>query len=244
MTPDSSGVWIQQFPTDCYVSDTFLTYLNVLLPFIMVLSWLATVSLLVKNIVYEKEKRLKEVMRVMGLKNSIHWVSYFITTLFILIPVCFILCILLKVGRIFTFSDFSLILFFFLTYAVATITFGFLISTFFTKANLSGAVTAIIFFLTWLPYLPYQNNSSTTPQWAVFLICVFSNSAFSIIIKITAQYESQWLGSRWDNLNRGKNAKMHLQLIQRQSPNRAWALNTNMDRYYQLIPVYETIRYF
>jgi hypothetical protein len=31
-----------------------------------------------KNIVYEKEMRLKEVMKIMGLNNGVHWLAWFI----------------------------------------------------------------------------------------------------------------------------------------------------------------------
>ena len=50
------------------------------MPMFMVLAWIYTVSMTVKGIVYEKERRLKEVMKVMGLGNGVHWVAWFITS--------------------------------------------------------------------------------------------------------------------------------------------------------------------
>jgi ATP-binding cassette, subfamily A (ABC1), member 1 len=49
-------------------------------------------------------------------------------------------------------SDPSLIFVFLLTYAVATISKCFLISAFFSKANLAAAAGGIIFFVMYLPY--------------------------------------------------------------------------------------------
>jgi ATP-binding cassette, subfamily A (ABC1), member 1 len=46
----------------------------------------------------------------------------------------------------------SLIFVFLLTYAVATISKCFLISAFFSKANLAAAAGGIIFFVMYLPY--------------------------------------------------------------------------------------------
>jgi len=40
--------------------------------------------MMTKDIVYEKEKRLKEFMRVMGLSNGIHWLAWFITSFIIM----------------------------------------------------------------------------------------------------------------------------------------------------------------
>ena len=81
------GTWIKQFPTHCYVKDELVKNLRDLLPFLMVLAWVASVAILVKSIVYEKETRLKEVMRIMGLKNSAHWLSSFVVAVTILFTV-------------------------------------------------------------------------------------------------------------------------------------------------------------
>ena len=52
-----------------------------MMPLCMTVSWIYTVALAVQAIVYEKEQRLKEVMKMMGLSNAVHWVAWFITTL-------------------------------------------------------------------------------------------------------------------------------------------------------------------
>lgn len=50
-------------------------------PLFMVLSWVYTCAMIVKSIVYEKEQRLKETMRVMGLGNAVHWIGWFIDSI-------------------------------------------------------------------------------------------------------------------------------------------------------------------
>jgi ATP-binding cassette, subfamily A (ABC1), member 1 len=47
-------------------------------PLFMTLSWVYSSAMIVKSIVYEKEKRLKETMRVMGLGNGVHWIGWFV----------------------------------------------------------------------------------------------------------------------------------------------------------------------
>jgi hypothetical protein len=64
----------------------------------MVISWAIPASLIVKNIVHEKEMRLKEVMRMMGLGDAVHWIAWAIqafalnfisiTTIGLLLKVC------------------------------------------------------------------------------------------------------------------------------------------------------------
>ena len=50
------------------------------MPLFMTLAWIFSVAMIVKGIVYEKEQRLKEFMKVMGLSNAVHWIAWFITS--------------------------------------------------------------------------------------------------------------------------------------------------------------------
>jgi hypothetical protein len=90
------GITTQMNSYPCYVNDKFMLAISRLLPGFMVLSWVYTVSMIVKDIVYEKEKRLKEFMRVMGLTNATHWAAWFITSFVMMYSVCCLLCLIIK----------------------------------------------------------------------------------------------------------------------------------------------------
>ena len=134
------GITMQMSGYPCFVRDLFVNAITRTLPLFMVLAWIYTVSMLVKDIVYEKEKRLKEFMRVMGLSNGIHWLAWFITAFVSMIVICILLVIILKYGKITQYSDFGALLVFFMCFSIATITQCFLISVFFNRANLAAAV--------------------------------------------------------------------------------------------------------
>ena len=68
------------------------------LPLFMVISWIYSVAMIVKGIVYEKEMRLKEVMKIMGLGNGVHWLAWFINALVLMVITVILFCIVLKVG--------------------------------------------------------------------------------------------------------------------------------------------------
>jgi len=68
------------------------------MPLFMTLSWIFTAAMIVKDIVYEKERRLKEVMKVMGLGNAVHWVSWFITSFVMMLVSVLLLVVVLKVA--------------------------------------------------------------------------------------------------------------------------------------------------
>ena len=69
-----------------------------MLPLFMVLAWLLTTAMLCKSIVYEKERRLKEIMKIMGLGNGVHWVAWFINAFVMMFATILLLILLLKVS--------------------------------------------------------------------------------------------------------------------------------------------------
>ncbi len=82
-----------------------------------------TGPVIVSGIVYEKEHSLREVMKMMGLKQHIYWlVTYFFCYMLYFITLAFflILAAILKFRFFFT-NDFGLVLFFFLLWGHVSI---------------------------------------------------------------------------------------------------------------------------
>ena len=72
-----------------------------MVPLCMVISWIYTVAITVQNIVYEKERRLKEFMKMMGLSNIVHWIAWFITSLCSISITVALLTMILKVSQLY-----------------------------------------------------------------------------------------------------------------------------------------------
>lgn len=68
------------------------------MPLFMTLAWMFSVSIILKSVVYEKEARLKETMKIMGLNNGILWFSWFVSSLIPLLVSAGLLVLLLKVS--------------------------------------------------------------------------------------------------------------------------------------------------
>jgi ATP-binding cassette subfamily A (ABC1) protein 1 len=66
-------------------------------PMFMTLSWVYACSMIIKSIVHEKEQRLKETMKVMGLGNGVHWMAWFIDSFVSMLISVSLLTIILKV---------------------------------------------------------------------------------------------------------------------------------------------------
>ena len=76
---------------------SFMFVIQYIMPLLTVISFIYSVAILVQNIVYEKEQRLKEVMKMMGLSNAVHWTAWFITSAVTMTAIVILLTIILKV---------------------------------------------------------------------------------------------------------------------------------------------------
>ncbi|XP_047443764.1 phospholipid-transporting ATPase ABCA1 isoform X2 [Mugil cephalus] len=196
----STGIYIQQMPYPCYVDDVFLRVLNRSLPLFMTLAWIYSVAMIIKGVVYEKEARLKETMRIMGLGTGTLWLSWFISSIVPFLVSAGLLIALLKWGDILPYSNPTVIFFFLTAFATATIIQCFLISTFFSKANLAAACGGLIYFSLYLPYVlcvAWRDHLNTTHR---VLASFLSPVAFGFGCEYFSQYEEQGVGIQWYNL--------------------------------------------
>lgn len=67
------------------------------LPLYMTLAWIYSVAMIIKSIVVEKEARLKETVRIMGLRSSIYWLSWAVSSALLLAFSALFLALILKV---------------------------------------------------------------------------------------------------------------------------------------------------
>ncbi|KAF3821200.1 hypothetical protein GH733_011353 [Mirounga leonina] len=199
-TEKKTGVYVQQMPYPCYVDDIFLRVMSRSMPLFMTLAWIYSVAVIIKGIVYEKEARLKETMRIMGLDNGILWFSWFISSLIPLLMSAGLLVVILKLGNLLPYSDPSVVFVFLSMFAVVTILQCFLISTLFSRANLAAACGGIIYFILYLPYVlcvAWQDYVGFTLKIFVSLL---SPVAFGFGCEYFALFEEQGIGVQWDNL--------------------------------------------
>ncbi|OXB70511.1 UNVERIFIED_CONTAM: hypothetical protein H355_016817, partial [Colinus virginianus] len=189
------GLYLQQMPYPCYVDDVFLRVLNRSLPLFMTLAWIYSVAMIIKGVVHEKEARLKETMRSMGLSSGTLWLSWFLSSF---IP--FLLSSALLLGDILPYSDPAVIFLFLGTFSVATICQCFLISTFFPRANLASACGGILYFSLYLPYVlcVAWRDHVTFPLRV--LVSLLSPVAFGFGCEYFSLYEEQGVGMQWHNL--------------------------------------------
>lgn len=64
----------------------------------MVLAWVYSVSMTVKSIVLEKELRLKETLKTMGVTNGVLWVTWFIDSFLMMAASTSLLTVIIMVS--------------------------------------------------------------------------------------------------------------------------------------------------
>ncbi|XP_068164948.1 phospholipid-transporting ATPase ABCA1-like [Antennarius striatus] len=195
------GVFAQQMPYPCYVEDGFLRSIARSLPLFMTLAWIYSAAMIVKTIVAEKEARLKETVLIMGLRSAIYWLSWAVSCGAPLAVSALLLALVLKYGKVLQYSDPSVIFVFLLVFCLATITQCFLISVFFSKANLAAACGGLIYFVLYLPHIFCFAWSDVMSFGSKIAVSLLSCVAFGYGCENFAKYEQQGIGIQWHNIN-------------------------------------------
>ncbi|RZC40676.1 ATP-binding cassette sub-family A member 3-like, partial [Asbolus verrucosus] len=200
---------MQRFPYASWIEDPLLQALESFVGIIIMLSFVYTCINTVKVITTEKEKQLKEAMKIMGLPNWLHWTAWFIKTFVFLLVSIILIIILLKISwyphtnySVFTYADPTVMLIFLLLYMCATITFCFAISVFFSKANTAATVAGLLWFLSYAPYLFLQQQYDQLSLSTKLIASLGSNTAMAYGFQLMLMYEGTSEGIQWSNIGK------------------------------------------
>ncbi|XP_072798873.1 phospholipid-transporting ATPase ABCA3-like isoform X2 [Vicugna pacos] len=197
-------IFLTKFPYPANYLDTFMFTFMFIFPLIVLLMFSPTQLTLLRTIVMEKETRLKEYQFMIGLSNAMLWAAYFVTFLLLFLIVICLLCVILFVkivqDKVLQYSDPSLVFFFFLCFVMASMTFGFLITTFFDKTTLAVSIGVFLYFLTFFPYDIVITVYSRLSLMEKLASCLFSNIAVALGIEFLSKMEMKKYGVKWSNL--------------------------------------------
>ncbi|XP_034641961.1 ATP-binding cassette sub-family A member 12 [Trachemys scripta elegans] len=199
-SPEEIAVQVQATPYPCYNKDMFLSSVTYSLPFALMAAWSLFIAAFVKKLVQEKDLRLYEYMKMMGVNSSSHFIAWFIeSATFLLITVTFLI-IILKVGNILPKINVVILFLYLMDYSFSIIAMCYLISVFFNNTNIAALVGSLIYSLTFSPFivlLVIENHLSFSVK---SLLSLLSPTAFSYASQYIARYEEQGIGLQWDNM--------------------------------------------
>ncbi|XP_025110610.1 ATP-binding cassette sub-family A member 3-like isoform X3 [Pomacea canaliculata] len=195
---------INRMPFPPYKEDKMAMLIDIVYPNLMLIFILISVVTMVREVVLEKEEKLKEFMKVMGVTETAIWMAWFLQFFLYLMVASVADVIFLCVGvgvetPALPYSSPSLILVFFMCYSVCVILFSFFISTLVSQANIGAAIAGLVFFLTFLP-ASLADTSDPTMTNQKLALCLFFNTAMALGLKVISYHESTGLGMKWSNV--------------------------------------------
>uniref|UniRef100_A0A8C0LE62 ATP-binding cassette sub-family A member 3-like n=1 Tax=Canis lupus dingo TaxID=286419 RepID=A0A8C0LE62_CANLU len=186
---DSTSIFIRRFPHPAYSHDELIFIISSFLPLMFILMFSPTVLSIMRYIVWEREKRLK----------VIQLFSFFVQYLW---------CTLHDV--IIVFFDSSFIFVFLMCYAIASIFFAFMVSTFFNKVHLAASAGSLLYFAAFFPFNTIIKHYGHMTLTQKVTVCLSSNVALALGISRLLKLELKQIGVRWDNIWRPVNLEDNL----------------------------------
>ncbi|XP_044943928.1 phospholipid-transporting ATPase ABCA7 isoform X7 [Mustela putorius furo] len=196
-------LFLQQMPYPCFVDDAFLRVLSRSLPLFLTLAWIYSVALTVKAVVREKEARLRGTMQAMGLGRAVLWLGWFLSCLAPFLLSTALLVLVLKLGDILPYSHPAVVFLFLAAFAVATVVQSFLLTAFFSRANLAAACGGLAYFVLYLPYVLCVAWRDQLPAGGLVAASLLSPVAFGFGCESLALLEEQGEGAQWHNMGTG-----------------------------------------
>ncbi|KAM8934126.1 uncharacterized protein RCH25_004525 [Pelodytes ibericus] len=199
-TLDDIGAQFQPMPYPCYNKDSWLYSMSFSLPNSLMITWVLFVAAFVKKLVHEKELRLHEYMKMMGINSFSHFSAWLIESTLFLIVTDSILVLILKFGKILPNSNGFILFLFFLDYSLTVISMSYLISVFFHNTNIAALSGSLIYIIAFFPYIVVASKENLLSMAGKTLLCIFSPTALSYGTQYIVYYEEQDTGIQWNNM--------------------------------------------
>ncbi|KTG45579.1 hypothetical protein cypCar_00012024 [Cyprinus carpio] len=197
---DGPAVQMQAFPYPCYYKDEYLNSIAFAFPMALMISWVLFVAHFVKKLVHERELRLHEYMKMMGVNPISHFFAWLIESAVFLLATIIILTIILKAGGILPRSDGFVLFLYLCDYGFSVLAISFLVSSFFDKTNIAGLSGSLIYVICFFPFIVLihlEDNLSFSVKSALSL---FSPTCFCYASQYISRYEKQEEGIQWSNM--------------------------------------------
>ncbi|XP_072143707.1 phospholipid-transporting ATPase ABCA3-like [Dermacentor andersoni] len=165
----------------------------------------------VKRIAEEKSVGMKELLRIAGISDAVYWLSAFLSGMMVMSLETLLITVFLKLPifcdpSLLPQSDFSLVLFMLLLYAVYCDLFCLLISCVVKTPVYAVFATVCLWMLTYEVPIFFMDVPGSVEYADLSLgqkvvTSIFPNMALHWIIRIISAHEENNQGARWSNLN-------------------------------------------
>ncbi len=185
-------------PLPAYRKDRFSTALGENLGLMLIIIFIWTLSCIVTSFTEEKELRIREGMKMMGLKHWVLILSWILTYL-IMFFFTAISIALATSGSVYEYSSTGIIFIFYFLFLTSLFSFGYFISAFFDRARLASTAASILMLLTYFISLTVQSDS--TPETRKQAACLVPSICLTLGAKIISTLESTAQGATNANID-------------------------------------------
>lgn len=196
--PTSVMASVSMMPTSTYQTDNFQFVISSVLGIFYMLSFLYPISRTVRALVVEKETRVKEGMKMMGLTDSVYNLSWFITTTTQMTIVSGLIT-LVTGSSVFEYSNKVLVFLYFEVFSLAAMNMCYLMATFFSRSKAASLLGPMIFFGSFFPYYAVSDPQFATGTKAA--TCLLAPACFALGANVYADFEGGLVGVQVDNSN-------------------------------------------
>ncbi|KAL0868036.1 hypothetical protein ABMA27_008685 [Loxostege sticticalis] len=174
---------LRQFPKRQHTGD-WLVIFRVIMPMYMVMTLSQFITYLLMFVVGEKEKKIREGMRIMGLKDSVYWGAWFLIYAVFVTILSIVSTVLLFTLKVFQHSSYILIFLLMLLFGFTIITFAFMLTPFFDRARTAGIL----------------GSFAVNLMSGLYFIQVFVSNADSLAFWFALVLDMAGVGVTWENL--------------------------------------------
>ncbi|CAG2105325.1 unnamed protein product [Medioppia subpectinata] len=162
-----------------------LTVLFISMAIVVIFSQL--MPIMTSNLVKEKEKRMKDVMFMMGLRPNVYWFVWFSIEAIVVLVLSLFLSMAYSVSgfipNLDSYTTFFWLFPMILMFGLTIIQFSAIYSKFFNKEMTSTQMISIVMLVSFVPVFLISGIFVTLPQVANYLLLLFSPSAITFGIK-------------------------------------------------------------
>ncbi|RLN91027.1 hypothetical protein BBJ28_00022654, partial [Nothophytophthora sp. Chile5] len=190
------GASVAPFPIDAFTSSPFYDDISDVFAIIFILSYLYMISRILVGFIQEKELRLREYMKILGMKERTIIATWYLTYLVIIFFSAVMQGLMGMVGLFANSSAIVIFLFFFL-FGLSVLSYCFFLSTIFSNSRTGVFIGMVLFFLMYFVSEAFSDRSSEKHiTWA----CLLPPVSLSFGVSTIADFEATGTGAGFGNL--------------------------------------------
>ena len=203
-------VQVLPMPVHGFILNSFFEIVKAVFALVFLMMYMYPTFAMIATFIEEKESRVREGLRMMGVQNMSLILSWYILHFFLFLVLNVILMVFTS-QSIFEYSSASLILVFLQLYSCSAIAFAYMIHTFFDKARTGAIVGALVFNCCYFVYAStFDISAGNLRPGGSLSVCLLSPAAFSFGISLLALYEEAGVGAHWTSLSQDVGAGINL----------------------------------